>query len=69
MRILGAGVVLTIITVSCGCASLQRYPSFGTAAGGSLVLYDRTGAHNLLPMSYGRGLEKPSLPQTAQPTH
>jgi hypothetical protein len=69
MRILGAGVVLITVVLFCGCASLQRYPSFGTAAGGGLVLYDRTGAHNLLPASGDRGFERPRLPETAQPIH
>jgi hypothetical protein len=67
MRILGAGVVLITVVSFCGCASLQRYPSFGTAAGGGLVLYDRTGTHNLLPASRDRVPEEPRLPETAQP--
>ena len=69
MRILGAGVLCIIVALFCGCASLQRYPSFGTASGGGLVLYDRTGAHNLLPTSHDRALTPRSLPQTAQPLH
>jgi hypothetical protein len=36
---------------------LQSYPSFGTAAGGRLVTYDRRGAHNVLPPPGGVGTQ------------
>ena len=49
MRILTAAVVLSTLAFLPGCASLQSYPAFGTAAGGRLVTYERRGAHNLLP--------------------
>ena len=55
MRILTAIVALTAVMILPGCATLQQYPAFGTVSGGRLVLYDRQGAHNVLPPS-GRNL-------------
>ena len=50
MRILTAVVVLTTVVMLPGCATLQKYPAFGSLyGGGRTVLYDRQGAHNLLP--------------------
>jgi hypothetical protein len=49
MRILTAAVVLSTLAFLSGCATLQQYPAYGTAAGGRLVTYERRGAHNLLP--------------------
>ena len=57
MRILTAAVVLSTLAFLSGCASLQSYPAFGTAAGGRLVTYERRGAHNLLPPPGGVGTQ------------
>jgi hypothetical protein len=57
MRILTAAVVLATLAFLPGCATLQSYPSFGTAAGGRLVTYDRRGAHNVLPPPGGIGTQ------------
>jgi hypothetical protein len=51
MRMLTASVVLTAVVLLQGCTTLQRYPSFGTSAGGRLIFYDRQGTRNLLPPS------------------
>jgi hypothetical protein len=65
MRILTAGVVLSALLLLPGCASLQKYPAFGTASGGRLILYDRRSAHNVLPPS-NRYIEAEPTPH-AQP--
>ena len=57
MRILTAAVVLATLALLSGCATLQQYPSFGTASGGRLVTYDRRGAHNVLPPPHGIGTQ------------
>ncbi len=57
MRILTAAVVFSALAFLSGCASLQSYPAFGTAAGGRLVTYDRRGAHNVLPPPGGIGTQ------------
>jgi len=56
MRILTTIVVLSAVVLLSGCATLQKYPAFGTLyGGGRLVLFDRQGAHNVLPPA-GRSL-------------
>jgi hypothetical protein len=52
MRMLTASVVLTAVVLLPGCTTLQRYPSFGTSAGGGLIFYDRQGTRNLFPPSH-----------------
>ena len=69
MRTLTASVVVTTALLLGGCATLQRYPAFGTISGGGLVRYDRTAAHNLLPASREHLEARPALPQTMQPIH
>ena len=50
MRILMAGVALTAMLLTSGCASLHAYPAFGTMAGGGrIVVYERKTTGNLLP--------------------
>jgi hypothetical protein len=52
MRILMASISLTAVVLVSGCATVQKYPAFGTQAGaGRLVLYDRQGAKNVFPPS------------------
>jgi len=51
MRILMASVSLTAVLFLSGCASFQKYPAFGNAAGGRVVLFDRQGARNVYPPS------------------
>ncbi len=52
MRIVMATVVLTALVFLSGCATFQRSPAFGTLyGGGQIVLFDRQGAHNVLPPS------------------
>jgi hypothetical protein len=53
MRILTASVALTAVVLCSNCTTLQRYPSFGTASGGRLIMYDRQAAPNLLPPANG----------------
>jgi len=69
MRILMAIVVLTAVVILPGCATLQKYPAFGTVGGGRLLFYDRQGAHNVLPPS-GRYLAaEPSPTPHGHPAH
>jgi hypothetical protein len=52
MRILMAFIALGSVLFLSGCVTLQKYPAFGTlAGGGQYVTYDRQGARNLLPPS------------------
>ena len=68
MRILTMVVVLSAVVVLSGCATMQKYPAFGTLyGGGRLVLFDRQGAHNVLPPT-GRSLTpRPSPTPNADP--
>ena len=69
MRMLTAGVLLTAVVLLPGCATLQKYPAFGTVSGGRLIFYDRRDAHNVLPPS-GRYLTaEPMATPHAQPVH
>jgi hypothetical protein len=56
MRVLMASISFTAVVFLSGCATLQKYPAFGNAAGGRLVLYDRQGAKNVLPPSPQPGI-------------
>ena len=54
MRILMTGIALSAVVVMSGCAlpenhALHAYPSFGTAGGGRVVVFNRTTTGNLLP--------------------
>jgi len=49
MRILTTVVVLAATMLFSSCATLQRNPSFGATRSGQLILWDRSGAPNLLP--------------------
>ena len=51
MRILMASISLSAVLFLSGCATLQKYPAFGNAAGGRIVAFDRQGAKNLVPPS------------------
>jgi len=51
MRILMASISLTATLFFSGCTTLQKYPAFGNAAGGRVVLFDRQAARNLHPPS------------------
>ena len=60
MRILMASISLTAVLFSSGCATLQKYPAFGNAAGGGrVVLYDRQGAKNIYPPSHSEPVVVP----------
>ena len=67
MRILTVSVVLSAAMLLSGCATLQLYPAFGTQPGGRLVLYDRRGAHNVLPPSNRYLAAEPTPAPHAQP--
>jgi len=68
MRILTTIVVLSTVVLLSGCATLQKYPAFGTMSGGRLLFYDRQGAHNVLPPSDRYLSAEPSTPY-AHPVH
>jgi len=52
MRLLMASISLTAVLFLSGCASIQKYPAFGTKVGGGrVVLFDRQGARNVYPPS------------------
>jgi hypothetical protein len=61
MRILMASISLTAaVLFLSGCATVQKYPAFGSLAGaGQVVLYDRQGARNLVPPSHGEPVVVP----------
>jgi hypothetical protein len=70
MRILTVSVVLSASMLLSGCAALQLYqlyPAFGTQGGGRLLLYDRRGAHNVLPPSNRYFEAEPTPAPHAQP--
>ena len=72
MRILTVSVVLSAAMLLSGCATLQLYqlyPAFGTLGGGRLLLYDRRGAHNVLPPSDRYRSAEPTPAPHAQPVH
>jgi hypothetical protein len=69
MRILRAIVVLSAVVLLSGCATLQKYPAFGTVGGGRLLFYDRQGAHNVLPPSGRYMTAQPKATPNAQPVH
>ena len=54
MRLLMTGVALSAMLAISGCAmpenhALHAYPSFGTAGGGRIVVFNRVTTGNLLP--------------------
>ena len=54
MRILMTGIALSALMLMSGCAmppvsALHAYPSFGTAGGGRIVVFNRTTTGSLLP--------------------
>ena len=59
MRILMASISLTAVLCLSACASFQKYPAFGNAAGGRVVLFDRQGAKNLYPPSHSEPVVVP----------
>jgi hypothetical protein len=59
MRILMASISLTAVLFLSGCATLQKYPAFGNAAGGRAVLFDRQGAKNIYPPSHAEPVVVP----------
>jgi len=70
MRILMVSVVLSAAMLLSGCAALQLYqlyPAFGTQGGGRLLLFDRRGAHNVLPPSDTYRSAAPTPAPHAQP--
>lgn len=69
MRLLTASVVLSALLLLPGCATLQKYPAFGTVSGGRLVLYDRRDAHNVLPPSNRYLTDEPTPAPHPQPVH
>jgi hypothetical protein len=63
MRILMASVSLIAAVVVSGCATFQKYPAFGNAAGaGQVVEFDRQGANNLVPHS--KKADRVTVPQS-----
>ena len=69
MRMLTASVVLTAVVLCSGCTTLQRYPSFGTPAGGGLLLFDRQGTRNLFPPSNSQLRAYPAQVPRAERVH
>jgi hypothetical protein len=67
MRILTASLVLGAVVFLSGCVTFQRYPAYGTVAAGRLVLWDRTGAHNVLPPSGRYHVAQPTPAPHADP--
>jgi len=54
MRILMTGIALGAMVLMSGCAlpknqALHAYPSFGTAGGGRVVVFNRSTTGSLLP--------------------
>ena len=66
MRILSASAVLIALLLLPGCATLQQYPAFGTTYG-RLILFDRRGAHSVLPPAGRHILAEPSATPDADP--
>jgi hypothetical protein len=66
MRILSASAVLIALLLLPGCATWQQYPAFGTAYG-QLILFDRRGAHNVLPPAGRHMTAQPSATPNADP--
>jgi hypothetical protein len=66
MRILSASGVLIALLLLPGCATLQQYPAFGTDCG-RLILFDRRGAHNVLPPAGRHMTAEPTATPDADP--
>ena len=66
MRILSASVVLIALLLLPGCATFQQYPAFGTT-NGRLILFDRRGAHSVLPPAGRHLAAEPTATPDADP--